>query len=148
MTQGLLPRTGYWTALLVTSFLAVTPFLLGAPEIGPYLLLLVPMIVTIILHKAYRSPGVRTRILVFTTVGTALTLGTGLIIRNLPPFDVFGIPTPNIIAPAFHLDGEEAYDAGMYELWCEIWLALGFLVAFAWGGIRAVAVFFRQRRAH
>jgi hypothetical protein len=79
------------------------------------------------------------RILVLTTVGATLALGTGLIVRNLPPFTVFEIPTPNVIGPAFQLDGELAYDAGMYELWCEIWLVLSLSAIFSWVAVKAVA---------
>jgi hypothetical protein len=43
-------------------------------------------------------------------------------------YPYFEVPTPNVIGPLFHLDGESHYDADLLELWLELWLALLVLV--------------------
>lgn len=43
-------------------------------------------------------------------------------------YPVFEIPTPHILAPLLRADGEIAYDADVFEIYCEIWVSVALMV--------------------
>jgi hypothetical protein len=148
ISYKLLNNLGVGLALTVTTVYALTPFLLlPIPTIDPYQLLFTAVIVGMVLFKAYLSSGrTKLKLLVWMAAGAALSLGTRLIIGFLPPANVFEIPIPNVIGPLLRLHGEAAYDAEMYELWCEVWLALAVLVAGFLIAARFLIVAWRRRQ--
>jgi len=125
----LINSVAYWLALAIAAACGLVPFLLvPIPAIDPYQLLLVPAIVGAILRWAMLQRWrTRLRILGWAATGAGLALSTSTIVGHFPPYTAFRVPIPNIVGPVFHLDGEAAYDAGMYELWCEAWLALALI---------------------
>jgi hypothetical protein len=56
-------------------------------------------------------------------------------------FPKFYIRTPHILTPMLGVDGESAYDADVFELYCELWLCVG-------GIIGAVTVVLRKLSSH
>jgi hypothetical protein len=43
-------------------------------------------------------------------------------------YPYFEVPSPNVIGPMFHLDGESHYNADLLEIWIERWLVLSAVV--------------------
>lgn len=125
----LINSVAYCLALAITVACGIARFLLlPNPAIGRYQLAIVPVVVaSLVIWAMCHRWQMRLRVLGWAAISAGLALSTSLIVGNLPPYSVFHIPTPNIIGPAFHLDGEAAYDAGMYELWCEVWFVLALI---------------------
>ena len=57
---------------------------------------------------------------VIAAIGTVATFLLGLDIR----FPKIEIPTPHVLASALGVDGESAYDADIFEIYCELWLCV------------------------
>jgi hypothetical protein len=62
---------------------------------------------------------------VFTAISTVASFLLGFLLRLDIPF---GIPIPHILGPALGTDGESAYDAGVFEAYCELWLCVAGIV--------------------
>jgi hypothetical protein len=43
-------------------------------------------------------------------------------------FSTVEIPTPHVLAPALGVDGESAYGAAIFEIYCELWLCVSAIV--------------------
>jgi hypothetical protein len=116
----------YWLALTGSAIVAVAPFLsVPLDDIGDAQLVLVPILVGILAYVAYRrSAAPRLKILRGTLAAAGLSVGASIILRLLPSYPIVDMPIPGVVAPVFGLDGGSAYDADLYEVWCEIWIAL------------------------
>ena len=60
-----------------------------------------------------------------TSLGASILLGLDV---RIP---VIEIPTPHVLAPLLQVDGEYAYDADVFEIYCELWLFVAVLFGVA-----------------
>jgi hypothetical protein len=114
---------------LLTFFVALPfVFLLPLPRNDLYgfsSLALVLAIAGIASWQVIRRPRPQRRALIACLLAAALLcMVTPLATRVLASFGPLDWLTLDILAPLFGLDGERAYDAADYELWCEVWFVL------------------------
>jgi hypothetical protein len=122
-------------AIILLAMWAIFPFFVwfpasvGAPgESHDVTCAVVVVMVVIVIAMAsvasQKQDGARIRLLrnlaVMAVIGTVASFLLGLDIRY-PTLDV---PTPHVLAPALGVDGESAYDADVFEIYCEIWLCV------------------------
>lgn len=122
-------------ALLAVFDLTPFVFLLPVPESDSWTITGLVMIVLAAGYLAYLAVKAATpkqrAILPVLAVVAVLNVLTKIGMNHLPSTLVDRMGT-EYIASIFHLDGELAYDAALYEVWCELWLCLA-LVTCAMG---------------
>ncbi|WP_206958122.1 hypothetical protein [Trinickia acidisoli] len=115
------------TAGLLSLFVTL-PFLFLAPapqddEYGFTFLAIAAIVALLVSWMATRAAGRRRRILFACLCAAALPcIANPLAVRVLGHFLDLDVLIPDVLAGLFGLDGERAYDAALYELWCELWL--------------------------
>jgi hypothetical protein len=107
-------------------------------SIGNLQILWIPIAVGILVVVAYRCPPVQ-RLKVLRVVSTAagLCIGASIVMR-LPILSAIYVPVVTPYIPG--LDGGVAYEAHLYEAWCEAWVGLAILFL----GLRYVLRYGRQ----
>lgn len=68
-----------------------------------------------------------------------ISLGASVLLGLDVRIPVIEVPTPHVLAPLLQVDGEYAYDADVFEIYCELWLAVTALLG-------VVMLFLRQRK--
>jgi len=63
-------------------------------------------------------------VVVIAAISTVASFLLGLDIR----FPKVEIPTPHVLATALGVDGESAYEADVFEIYCELWLCVAGIV--------------------
>lgn len=58
-----------------------------------------------------------------------ISIAASEILRLDIQFPVYEIPTPHVLTPLLRADGEEAYDADVFEIYCEIWVFVAAMFA-------------------
>ena len=85
---------------------------------------MIMVVIAMALVASQKQDGARIRLLrnlaVAAVISTVASILLGLDIRY-PTLDV---PIPHALAPALGVDGESAYDADVFEIFCEIWLCV------------------------
>lgn len=108
----------------------------GPQDISSLLIAIVAAFVVTVLALAIVRPVLRQIIIGYLGWTSIISILTTILLRadelllqaDLPGFFV---PTPQILAPLLRLDGELAYDAGMFEAYCVLWLCLAALLLVA-----------------
>jgi hypothetical protein len=117
----------YWIALIGGG--AIVPIGLMAiplPPIDGWQVLLLPVTVVALIAVAYRSsPERRLEILRFVSTAAGLCIGAAVLLR-------LSVLLPRVHVPVFSpgrfgLDGGDAYDAALDEIFCDTWAALAIL---------------------
>jgi hypothetical protein len=117
---------GYWIGLVGAGAIVAAAFLsFPLQSIGDPQILLIPVAVGVLVAVAYRcSPDQRRKILRVVSTVAGLCIGASIVMR-LPILSAIYVPVVTPYIPG--LDGEAAYDAHLYEAWCEAWVALAIL---------------------
>jgi len=140
----------FTTILLATwallPFFALFPSRVGAPDqaldVGFATACVVAIIVIAIpLVLSQKQDRARIRLLRNLAIIAVTSMVATLLLRLDIRFPKFYIRTPHILAPMLGVDGESAYDADVFELYCELWLCVG-------GIIGAVTVVLRKLSSH
>jgi hypothetical protein len=61
----------------------------------------------------------------------AISLSASILLGLDVRIPVIEIPTPHVLAPLLQVDGEYAYDADVFEIYCELWLFVAALFGVA-----------------
>jgi len=116
------------TAALAAAFLAaILPPLALFPVESTWMLLAVPLIVAVLCDAAQQSATARRRALWWAGVVIGLDF-SALLLQGLLE-SRWWVPYPHILGPLLSLDGEHGYNAVMFEIWLECWIALAVLLA-------------------
>jgi len=116
------------TAALAAIFLAaILPPLALFPIESTWVLLAVPLIVAVLCDAAQQSAAARRRALCWAGVVTSLDF-SALLLQGL--LESCGwVPYPHVLGPLLNLDGEQGYNAMMFEIWLECWIVLAVMLA-------------------
>jgi hypothetical protein len=85
---------------------------------------MIMIVIATALVASQRQDNARVRLLrnlaVAAVISTVASFLLGLDIR----YPILDLPIPHVLAPALGVDGEFAYDADVFELFCEMWLCV------------------------
>lgn len=143
-------KTTSLTVIAVLSVLTILPAAVGFPtRIGrpgsqhdiTFLLIGIVLLFALgVLAFAFQqSEDTRKSVLRMMARLAAISLGASVLLGLDVRVPVIEIPTPHVLAPLLQVDGEYAYDADVFEIYCEIWL---FVAAF----LGIVMLVLRQRK--
>lgn len=131
-----------WVSLagiVVLGIVAILPVVFGfPPTIGPppghditfVLLAIVVLFAVWLMALAIRTPDEGRSLLLKRLAFFALiSIAASEILRLDIQFPVYEIPTPHVLTPLLRADGEEAYDADVFEIYCEIWVFVAAMFA-------------------
>ncbi len=124
------------------SAIALLPFAMGFPSIvgSPgqgmdisVVLLILPLVVGAIAAAiGGRMKALRRRdLLKNAALAAGISFAASLLLKLDVRFPLIEIPTPHLLVRRLGVDGESAYDADVFEIYCEIWLVVAFLFAIA-----------------
>jgi hypothetical protein len=119
-TWGILPFFVWFPASVGTPSNDITYGIIGV----------MAAIVIAITSVAYQTRnGARIRLLRYVAVIAAISTAASFLLAMDIRFPKFEIPTPHVLASALGVDGEIAYDADVFEIYCELWLCVAGVVA-------------------
>lgn len=139
------PGAVRWVRPLATgAMLAVSsvPFVILAPEPPAFgrgaVLIVVAVTVLAVLGTSWRA-GLARQAAIMRRAAAVLTVTLATVaLRNLVVGHVTSIPTLDLIAQVFGLQGEDMDDAFLFEVWVELWLACAAVLLVAGGLHRAM----------
>jgi hypothetical protein len=132
----------YFGGIVALSTLAVLPFVATfPPSVGrpgnqydvTFLLLGVMLIFALgVLAVALRATDDgRKRLMRSIAWAAAISITASVLLALDARVPIVEIPTAHILAPLLQVDGESAYDAGVFEIYCELWLFIAALFGIA-----------------
>ena len=103
--------------------------------------LLATIVIAIVLVASQKQDRTRIRLLRSLAIIAVTSTVAGLLLNLDIRFPKFYVRTPHVLAPILGVDGESAYDADVFELYCELWMCVG-------GMMGAVTVVLRKLSRH
>lgn len=127
----MVPKNNYIFCLILVSLLivVVSPLVLVFPgkSLDNYSAVILSVCITLgFIATHFAGNEIKKTLFQICMMAAGATIGSMAIIKLWPYHGTFDYFTLGILAPLFHLDGEDAYDATLFEIFCEIWFALIF----------------------
>lgn len=120
------------------SALAIVPIIVGFPrivgrseyDISVFLVGIVLAFCAGVFVLALRGTDEsQKRLMARMAILAAITITAGQIMGLNRRFSIFVMPIPHVLGPLLHAQGESAFDAAEFELYCEYWAIIAVLAS-------------------